>query len=119
MLKGGGDEEKIVIPNGDGVKEREMSYIPVRFIIAILLIIKVYISDDKYAIVGTINLDYRSLVHHFENGIWLYQHEVLEPIKADMEATMSQSIEVTDGFIKETLVQKIIRVVVRTVAPLL
>ena len=31
-----------------------------------------YISDDKYAIIGTINLDYRSLVHHFENGVWLY-----------------------------------------------
>lgn len=30
---------------------------------------KVYLSDDKYAIIGTINLDYRSLVHHFENGI--------------------------------------------------
>ena len=32
---------------------------------------KVYLSDDKYAIVGTINLDYRSLVHHFENGVWV------------------------------------------------
>ena len=33
----------------------------------------VNISDDKYTIVGTINLDYRSPVHHFENGVWLYK----------------------------------------------
>lgn len=45
---------------------------------------KVYISDDKYGIVGTINLDYRSLVHHFENGVWLYKHEVLKQIREDI-----------------------------------
>ena len=27
---------------------------------------KSYVSDGKYAMIGTINLDYRSLVHHFE-----------------------------------------------------
>jgi cardiolipin synthase len=30
---------------------------------------KSYIADDDYAMIGTINLDYRSLVHHFENGV--------------------------------------------------
>lgn len=30
---------------------------------------KSYIADDKYAMIGTINLDYRSLVHHFKNGV--------------------------------------------------
>jgi len=30
---------------------------------------KVYLADDEYAMVGTINLDYRSLVHNFENGV--------------------------------------------------
>ncbi|MDE7213864.1 MAG: cardiolipin synthase, partial [Anaeroplasmataceae bacterium] len=32
---------------------------------------KTYLSDDETAIVGTINMDYRSLVHHFENGVWI------------------------------------------------
>ena len=80
---------------------------------------KVYISDDKYAIVGTINLDYRSLVHHFENGVWLYKHEVLEQIKADMIGTMKQSIKMTDKMIKNTLGQRFIRAVVRALSPML
>ena len=32
-------------------------------------------DDDDYAMIGTINLDYRSLVHHFENGVWMYKCE--------------------------------------------
>lgn len=80
---------------------------------------KLYLSDDKYAIVGTINLDYRSLVHHFENGIWLYKHEVLEQIKEDITDTMNQSLPVTNELIKNTLLQRIIRVVVKVVSPML
>lgn len=80
---------------------------------------KVYLSDDKYAIVGTINLDYRSLVHHFENGVWLYKHEVLGPIKEDMEETMSQSLHMTDNMIKNTLGQRLIRALVRALSPML
>ncbi|MBO5384586.1 MAG: cardiolipin synthase, partial [Ruminococcus sp.] len=48
---------------------------------------KVYLSDNEYGIVGTVNLDYRSLVHHFENGVWLYKHDVLAEIKSDIAAT--------------------------------
>lgn len=80
---------------------------------------KVYLSDDKYSIVGTINLDYRSLVHHFENGVWLYKHEVLSQIKEDLENTMDTSIEVTDGLIKETILQRLIRAIVRALSPML
>lgn len=80
---------------------------------------KVYLSDDKYAIVGTINLDYRSLVHHFENGVWMYQHKVLEQIKEDLTDTMGKSIEMEDASIKDTLLQRLIRVLVRVLSPLL
>jgi cardiolipin synthase len=80
---------------------------------------KAYLSDDKYAIVGTINLDYRSLVHHFENGVWMYKHEVLSQIKEDMEGTMKQSIEMSDDLIKNTLLQRFIRAVVRVFSPML
>lgn len=80
---------------------------------------KVYLSDDKYAIVGTINLDYRSLVHHFENGVWIYKHEVLSQIKDDMEGTMNQSLVMTDKSIKNTLLQRAIRAFVRALSPML
>ncbi len=80
---------------------------------------KVYISDDKYGIVGTVNMDYRSLVHHFENGIWLYNHQVLSQIKDDVEVTLAQSIAVTDEHIKNTWGQRLIRALVRILSPLL
>ncbi|MGN0350365.1 MAG: cardiolipin synthase [Roseburia sp.] len=80
---------------------------------------KVYLSDDRYAIVGTINLDYRSLVHHFENGVWLYKHEVLGQIKDDVTETMGKSIEMDDKSIKDTILQRLIRVLVRVLSPLL
>ncbi|MGN0351234.1 MAG: cardiolipin synthase, partial [Roseburia sp.] len=65
------------------------------------------------------NLDYRSLVHHFENGVWLYKHEVLEQIKDDLTDTMDKSIKMKDGLIKDTLPQRLIRVLVRVLSPLL
>lgn len=80
---------------------------------------KVYLSDDEYGIVGTINLDYRSLVHHFENGVWLYRHEVLSQIRNDMISTMEQSISAFDDTVKDTIPQRIIRAFVRALAPLL
>lgn len=80
---------------------------------------KVYLSDDKVGIVGTINLDYRSLVHHFENGVWLYKHEVLEQVKEDMKATMSQSLLMNQEKIEDTLSQRFIRALVRAVSPML
>ena len=80
---------------------------------------KVYMSDDKYAMVGTVNMDYRSLVHHFENGVWLYKHDVLSEIKADLMGTMEQSIEIKEGYIKENLLQKLIRALVRVFSPML
>ena len=80
---------------------------------------KVYLSDDEYGIVGTINLDYRSLVHHFENGVLLYKHDVLNEIKGDMLLTMEQSIEMNEKNIKDNLVHRLIRSVVRIFSPML
>ena len=44
---------------------------------------KQILADQKVGIVGTINFDYRSLVHHFEDGIWMYNTECLKQIKND------------------------------------
>ena len=44
---------------------------------------KVFVSDDCKAVVGTINLDYRSFVHHFECGVWMYRCDCLKNIKED------------------------------------
>lgn len=53
---------------------------------------KQFLSDDVSAIVGTINLDYRSLLHHFEDGVILFNQEVIFDIKKDFENIFSESI---------------------------
>ena len=80
---------------------------------------KTYIADDKYAIIGTINLDYRSLVHHFENGVWLYNCECIKDLKNDIDSTLRQSLEVTPGMLKTNHINKFFRALVRIFAPML
>jgi len=80
---------------------------------------KSYLADDSYGMIGTINLDYRSLVHHFENGVWMYNCDSLKDLKADMESTLDKCIEVTPDMLKTNLLQRFIRAVVRIFAPML
>ena len=80
---------------------------------------KSYLVDDETAMIGTINLDYRSLVHHFENGVWMYRCDAIGDMKADMEATLKKSIPVTEDMLKTSLLQRIIRSLVRIFAPML
>lgn len=80
---------------------------------------KSYIVDDAYAMIGTINLDYRSLVHHFENGVWMYRCDSIKDLKADIEQTMAKSIEVTPDMLKTGLITRLVRSVVRIFAPML
>ena len=80
---------------------------------------KSYLSDDNQAMIGTINLDYRSLVHHFENGVWMYECESIKDLKTDIEDTLNKSIEVTPDMLKTNLLQRFIRAVVRIFAPMM
>ena len=52
---------------------------------------KTVIVDDEIAVVGTINFDYRSLVHHFECGCFIVKNECIKDIKEDFINTLSQS----------------------------
>ena len=80
---------------------------------------KTYIADDKFAIIGTINLDYRSLVHHFENGVWLYNCESIKDLKTDINDTLKKSIEITPNMLKTNLLNRFFRALVRLFAPML
>lgn len=80
---------------------------------------KCYLVDDEIAMVGTINLDYRSLVHHFENGVWMCGTECLSAIKTDMLDTMEKSIFIQPENVKTKLLQKFVRALVRVFAPML
>ena len=80
---------------------------------------KSYIADDKYAIIGTINLDYRSLVHHFENGVWLYNCASIKDLKDDINETINKSIKITTKMLKTNIFNRIFRALVRIFAPML
>lgn len=59
---------------------------------------KMSVSDDTVATCGTINLDYRSLYHHFENGCFIAESHVVDEIKRDFEEMFSASNEVTEYY---------------------
>lgn len=61
---------------------------------------KMYLSDDKLAIVGSANMDYRSLYLHFENCCAFYGGHMPHDVKEDILQTMAASHEVT---LKEAL----------------
>ncbi len=80
---------------------------------------KSYVADGTCAMIGTINLDYRSLVHHFENGVWMYKTAAIEDIVTDIGETMKQSIEMNSEMLRTNLPTRFIRAVVRIFAPML
>ena len=80
---------------------------------------KTYVSDDKTAIIGTMNLDYRSLVHHFENGIYLYNHKVIKEVKEDIDKTITKSLLITQDPMKNNPIQRLIRVIIFAISPML
>ena len=80
---------------------------------------KSYLADDEIAMIGTINLDYRSLVHHFENGVWMYGCDSIRDLRADMDDTVAKSIRITPDMLKTSLVESLIRSVTRIFAPML
>ena len=80
---------------------------------------KSIVSDDDYAITGTVNFDYRSLVHHFEDGVWIYKSETVLKIKRDFLTTQKLSERVSKKTLKITLLQRIIKIFVKIAAPLL
>ena len=59
---------------------------------------KMSVADDEMATCGTINLDYRSLYHHFENGCFLAGCGTVLAIRDDFKATMQQCKEVTSYY---------------------
>ena len=61
---------------------------------------KVFLADDKEAVVGTINLDYRSLYHHFECASWMWGTDCLRDIREDFRSTLAQCRRVTEATVK-------------------
>lgn len=80
---------------------------------------KVFVCDDVYATVGTINLDYRSLYLHFECGVFLSHCSEISKIKEDAIETMEQSKRITKEMARRRLPVRLVQAILRVFAPLL
>lgn len=61
---------------------------------------KQVLIDDVFAFVGTINMDYRSFVHHYECGVVLYKTSAIADIRKDFDNLFKVGLMVTDKNIK-------------------
>jgi len=81
---------------------------------------KMMIRDTLEAIIGTINLDYRSLYLHFEDAVYLYQNKAILAMKKDYEETLLNSKQIfLSDLSKNSLWSRILGKILRMIAPLL
>ena len=81
---------------------------------------KTFAADDRFGTVGTVNMDYRSMFLHFEDGVMLYDTPSVLDIKKDFLATLAVSQEVTLEQSKSSpLCKRILRGLLRVFAPLM
>lgn len=78
------------------------------------------VSDDSIAVCGTINLDYRSLYHHFENAVLFYDCAAVTDMKQEFEQLFPRCREVTEHYLSgRSHVLRIGHCLLRLIAPLL
>ena len=81
---------------------------------------KSFVSDDEKAVVGTINLDYRSLYLHFECGVYIYRNPAVADIEQDYQNTLENCIAVDmDYYNSIPVLQKLVGRVLRLFGPLM
>ena len=81
---------------------------------------KTCLCDDKCAVVGTINLDFRSLYHHFENAVYMFKVDCLSDIKKDFIDTIAECRDVTEKYSRRpNVIVRFLKSILRLWAPLL
>ncbi|MBV1758219.1 MAG: cardiolipin synthase [Dethiosulfatibacter sp.] len=81
---------------------------------------KNFIVDDDYGVVGTINMDYRSLYLHFECGVWLFKTESVIHMRDDFIDTLAMCEQIPlEQAISLPWYRMLGRLLLRIFAPLL
>ena len=81
---------------------------------------KTILTDDDKAIVGTINLDYRSFVHHFECACWMYKPDCYNDMLQDFNDTLEKSKNIKlDDIPKHGLIKRLFVSIIKLFSPLL
>ncbi len=81
---------------------------------------KIFVSDDRVATVGTVNMDYRSFVFHFECGAWICNNDTVTDIKCDMNKIFENSKEINiEHWKKRPITRRLIQAILHLFAPLM
>ena len=81
---------------------------------------KVCLADDQYAVVGTVNMDFRSLYLHFEDAVYLYDSPAVSQVAQDFEETFPVCREMTYARCRHVhFYQRILRALLQVFSPLL
>lgn len=81
---------------------------------------KNFVCDDEFVVIGSINLDYRSLYLHFECAVWTFGTPIIKDVKRDFERTLKKSIAITPEWIKKRkLITRILQSLLKLFAPLM
>lgn len=81
---------------------------------------KQFVCDDVVATVGTVNLDFRSLYLHFENGCWFCNCQAVHDVKADFDEMFPQCEEVTTKYSgKRSLTLRAGECILRLLSPMM
>ena len=81
---------------------------------------KVFVSDDRKAVVGSINLDFRSLYLHFECAAFMYKCSEIAAIEGDYRKTLKKCIRIDmENIRKYPIGKKLLGSCLRLIAPLM
>lgn len=80
---------------------------------------KTFVSDDKIATIGTVNMDFRSLYLHFECGTWFYRSKAVAAVKEDFIQTLEHCKLMTEQDCRCNFVTRVVQDVLRIFAPLI
>ena len=80
---------------------------------------KCFVCDDMVATVSSINMDFRSLYLHFENGVFLYNTDSVLEVKKDVINALEESKLLTKEELHRNWFLRLLRMILRLFAPLL
>lgn len=81
---------------------------------------KIFLSDDLVSTVGSVNMDYRSFVFHFECGVWLSNKEAALDIKQHFREILAVSKEITlKDWQKRSLIKRLKQSILHIFGPLM
>ncbi|MEA4852965.1 MAG: cardiolipin synthase [Christensenella sp.] len=81
---------------------------------------KTFVCDDTLGIIGTVNLDYRSLFLHYECGVWMYHTRAVSQLKEDYIKTLSRCQEISyEQMHHRHWYIKLMQAILRVFAPLM